>query len=130
MESLSSGKKILIVEDQVVIALNLEQVLNQLGYKVIGITHTGEDSIEFVKKESPDVVLMDIMLAGEIDGISAAEIIRKNFEVPIIYLTAHTDDNSLGRANKTGPYGYIVKPIDERDLYTSIEIALHRFEMD
>ncbi|HOK03590.1 MAG TPA: PAS domain S-box protein, partial [Spirochaetota bacterium] len=130
MESLSSGKRVLIVEDQIIIALNLEQVLTQLGYRVAGIVTTGEESIEFVRREAPDIVLMDIMLAGELDGISAAEIIRKNFEVPIIYLTAHTDGNSLGRANLTGPYGYIVKPIDERDLYTSIEIALHRFQMD
>lgn len=125
-----SKKRILIVEDHLIIALDLEQILINLGYEVAGIVNTGEESIEFVKNRRPDLVLMDIMLSGDIDGISAAEVIHRTLDVPIIYLTAHSDEKSLERAHVTGPYGYIVKPIQERELYTSIEIALHRFNMD
>lgn len=125
-----SRKRILIVEDQLIIAMDLQQILVNLGYEVSGIINTGEESIEFVKNSKPDLVLMDIMLSGSIDGIAAAEVIHKTLDVPIIYLTAHSDEKSLERAHVTGPYGYIVKPIQERELYTSIEIALHRFNMD
>lgn len=126
----SSTKKILIVEDQLIIAMDLKLTLEGLGYEVTGIAGTAEECFNFFEEEKPSLVLMDIMLSGNIDGISAAEVIHKRFDVPIIYLTAHSDDKSLSRANLTGPYGYIVKPIDERDLYTSIEIALHRFNID
>jgi two-component system sensor histidine kinase UhpB len=130
MKIKSSKKKILIVEDQLIIAMDLKLTLETLGYGVTGIAGTAEECFQYVEREKPDLVLMDIMLSGNVDGISAAEVIHKDFDVPIIYLTAHSDDNSLLRANLTGPYGYIVKPIEERDLYTSIEIALHRFSID
>jgi PAS domain S-box-containing protein len=126
----SVKKKILIVEDQLIIAMDLKLTLEGLGYEVTGIAGTAEECFNFFEKEKPNLVLMDIMLSGGVDGISAAEGIHKKFDVPIIYLTAHSDNNSLSRANLTGPYGYIVKPIEERDLYTSIEIALHRFSID
>ncbi|HNX23676.1 MAG TPA: response regulator [Spirochaetota bacterium] len=130
MKIKSSKKKILIVEDQLIIAMDLKLTLEGLGYDVTGIAGTAEECFQYFEKEKPDLVLMDIMLSGNVDGIYAAEVIHKDFDVPIIYLTAHSDDNSLLRANLTGPYGYIVKPIEERDLYTSIEIALHRFSID
>lgn len=130
MKIKTSKKKILIVEDQLIIAMDLKQTLEVLGYEVIGIAGSADECFLYFEKERPDLVLMDIMLSGSIDGISAAEVIHKDFDVPIIYLTAHSDDNSLLRANLTGPYGYIVKPIEERDLYTAIEIALHRFSID
>lgn len=123
-------KKILIVEDQLIIAMDLKLTLEGLGYEVAGIAGTAEECYSFFEEHKPDLILMDIMLSGNIDGISTAETIRSRFDVPIIYLTAHSDENSLIRANLTGPYGYIVKPIEERDLYTSIEIALHRFSID
>ncbi|PKL18594.1 MAG: hypothetical protein CVV49_05230 [Spirochaetae bacterium HGW-Spirochaetae-5] len=130
MKIKTSKKKILIVEDQLIIAMDLKQTLEVLGYGVIGIAGSADECFLYFEKERPDLILMDIMLSGSIDGISAAEVIHKDFDVPIIYLTAHSDDNSLLRANLTGPYGYIVKPIEERDLYTAIEIALHRFSID
>lgn len=130
MKFKSDKKKILIVEDQLIIAMDLKQTLEGLGYGVTGIAGTAEECFKYFEQEKPDLVLMDIMLSGNVDGIYAAEVIHKDFDVPIIYLTAHSDDNSLLRANLTGPYGYIVKPIEERDLYTSIEIALHRFSLD
>lgn len=130
MKTKSGRKKILIVEDQLIIAMDLKQTLEDLGYEVTGIAGTAEECFQFVLEGKPDLVLMDIMLSGNVDGIAAAEEIHQKFDLPIIYLTAHSDDNSLLRANLTGPYGYIVKPIEERDLYTSIEIALHRFSID
>ena len=130
MKLKSIKKKILIVEDQLIIAMDLRLTLEGLGYGVTGIAGTAEECFQYLEKEIPDLVLMDIMLSGNVDGISTAEAIHKKFEIPIIYLTAHSDENSLLRANLTGPYGYIVKPIEERDLYTSIEIALHRFSID
>lgn len=123
-------KRILIVEDQLIIGLDLRLMLESLGYQITGIVGSGEECIESVRKEKPDLVLMDIMLSGEIDGIFTAELINREFDVPIIYLTAHSDENSLVRANLTEPYGYIVKPIDEKYLYSAIEIALHRFKLD
>ncbi len=123
-------KRILIVEDQVIIGLDLRMMLEGLGYQITDIVGSGEECIESVRKEKPDLVLMDIMLSGEIDGIFTAELINREFDVPIIYLTAHSDENSLVRANLTEPYGYIVKPIDEKYLYSAIEIALHRFKLD
>ncbi|HQO39278.1 MAG TPA: response regulator, partial [Spirochaetota bacterium] len=123
-------KRILIVEDQLIIGLDLRLMLESLGYQITGIVGSGEECIEAVRREKPDLVLMDIMLSGEIDGIFTAELINREFDVPIIYLTAHSDENSLVRANLTEPYGYIVKPIDEKYLYSAIEIALHRFKLD
>ncbi len=123
-------KKVLIVEDQLIIAMDLRLTIEGLGYSVTGIAGTAEECFQYIEMDMPDLVLMDIMLAGNVDGISTAEAIHKRFDLPIIYLTAHSDENSLLRANLTGPYGYIVKPIEERDLFISMEIALHRFSID
>ena len=124
------NRKLLIVEDQVIIALDLKNTLENLGYDVLGIAGSGEECLEMVSRDKPDLVLMDIMLSGDIDGITAATILRAAYDIPVIYLTAHSDEAFLKKANLTGPYGYIVKPIEEKDLYTSIEIALHRSVLD
>ena len=123
-------RKLLIFEDQFIIALDLKNTLENLGYTVTGIAGSGEECLELISGSKPDLVLMDIMLSGEIDGITAATILHEAYDIPVIYLTAHSDENSLKKANLTGPYGYIVKPIEEKDLYTSIEIALHRSLLD
>jgi len=125
-----NSRKLLIVEDQVVIALDLKNTLENLGYTVTGIAGSGEECLELISGSKPDLVLMDIMLSGDIDGITAATILREAYDIPVIYLTAHSDETFLKKANLTGPYGYIVKPIEEKDLYTSIEIALHRSLLD
>ncbi len=123
-------KKILIVEDQVIIAIDIRNTLEGLGYDVSDTASSGEECLESVMRDVPDLILMDIMLSGELDGISTAEKIQSEMDIPIIYLTAHSDEKSLERANLTGPYGYIVKPIEEKELYTAIEIALHRCDID
>ncbi|WP_370572398.1 response regulator [Methanomethylovorans sp.] len=120
--------KILVVEDENIVALEIKKRLQKLGYIVPGVASTGEDAISKVEGILPDLVLMDIMLKGEIDGIHAAGEIRKRFNIPVIYLTAYSDEETLQRAKFTEPYGYILKPFEEDDLRTTIEIALYRHQ--
>lgn len=118
--------KILVVEDENIVALEIKKRLQKLGYIVPGVASTGEDAITKAEGILPDLVLMDIMLKGEIDGIHAAGEIRRRFNIPVIYLTAYSDEETLQRAKMTEPYGYILKPFEEDDLRTAIEIALYR----
>lgn len=124
------GARILIVEDEGIVALDIEQRLKSLGYTVIDTASTGEEAVERVCEVYPDLVLMDIMLGGEIDGITAAEQIKNQFDIPVIYLTAYADEVTLQRAKITEPYGYIVKPFKEKDLHIIIDIALYKHEME
>jgi len=119
---------ILIVEDEVIIAKDLSQTLTKLGYTVVGHCTKGEDAVGLVEEKKPDLVLMDIMLKGEMTGIDAAKEIRKKFEVPVVYLTAYSDEDSLNRANTSAPSGYLVKPFKANDLRATIETALYRFQ--
>jgi len=119
--------KILVVEDERIVAKDIVKSLQRLGYLVVASVASGEEAIKKVHENSPDLVLMDIMLRGQIDGIEAAEIIKNSFDIPIIYLTAYADEKTLHRAKVTEPFGYIIKPFDERDLQTNIEIALRRY---
>ncbi|MDA0346757.1 MAG: response regulator [Verrucomicrobia bacterium] len=121
--------KILIVEDEGITAEDIKDYLKSLGHDVIGICSTGEDAIEKARELDPDLVLMDIMLAGVVDGIQAAEIIREQDGIPVVYLTAYSDPQTLQRAKITEPYGYILKPFDQRDLQIAVEIALHKHIM-
>lgn len=118
---------VLIVEDEVIIARDLAQTLTKLGYVVVGHCVKGEDAIDMVEEKTPDIILMDIMLKGDMTGIDAAKEIRKKFQVPIVYLTAYSDEDSIGRANTSGPSGYLVKPFKANDLRATIETALYRF---
>jgi CheY-like chemotaxis protein len=122
--------RILIVEDERVVAEDLSRTLVSLGYEIAGIAGSGEDAITFAEREKPDLILMDIMLSGKMDGISAAERIQTIRTTPIIYVTAYADDLLLARAKKTGPFGYIVKPFNEREIRSNIEIALYRHRLD
>lgn len=125
-----SPKKILIVEDESIIAEDMADSLIALGYRVTGIVYSGEEALESAAKERPDLVLMDVNLQGEIDGITAAEEMRSRFQIPVVYLTAYADDNTLRRVNATKPFGYIVKPFEEKNLHTTIQLALHRHQYD
>jgi CheY-like chemotaxis protein len=121
--------KILVVEDENIVALEIKKRLQKLGYIVPSVASTGEDAISKVEGILPDLVLMDIMLKGEIDGIDAAGEIRKRFNIPVVYLTAYSDEETLQRAKLTEPYGYILKPFEENDLRTTIEIALYKHQI-
>ncbi len=124
------GARIMVVEDEVVVAMELEKRLGSLGYTVTGIIGTGEEAVERAGEVQPDFVLMDIKLAGRMDGIEAAEKIRKRYDIPVVFLTAHTDEKTLQRAKVSEPFGYLVKPFSEAELRTTIEIALHKHQQD
>jgi len=122
--------RILIVEDEHIVAIGIKRMLKGLGYTVTGVASSGEDAISKAESTFPDLVLMDIMLKGELDGVEAAKEIKERFDVPVVYLTAYSDSNIVERVKKTGPFGYIVKPFDEKDLHSNIEIALHRYRKE
>jgi CheY-like chemotaxis protein len=124
------GSKILIVEDEGIEALDLQQRLTSQGYDAVDIASTGEEAIQKAKEFSPDLILMDIMLQGKIDGITAARQIRADLDIPIIYITAYADEKTLQRAKLTEPHGYIVKPFRERELIITINMALYKHIME
>lgn len=117
---------VLVVEDESIVSKDIQHSLKKLGYNVVGAAATGEKAIELVRSEKPDVVLMDIMLKGDMSGIDTAEIVNKEVNIPIIYLTAYADEATLVKAKITEPYGYIIKPFKEIDLHTSIEMAIYK----
>jgi PAS domain S-box-containing protein len=121
---------VLIVEDEVIVAQNLASKLEKLGYTVTGTAINGHEAVAMALAHRPQLVLMDIKLQGELDGIATVEKIKKHLDVPVIYLTAHSDPNTLSRAKISKPYGYVLKPFDERDLATQIELALYKHEAD
>ncbi len=117
---------IFIVEDEVIVAADLENKLRHKGYDVVGIAACGEDALEMIKTHTPDLILMDIQLEGAMDGIEASAAIQDRYDVPVVYLTAHSDQTTLSRAKLTGAFGYILKPFDDRDLEIQIELALRK----
>ncbi len=117
----------MLVEDESIIAMHIETLLDELGYIVTGVYASGEDALERIEQEGPDILLLDIMLKGRIDGIQTAEIVNEEHGIPVIYLTAHSDRDTLNRAKKTEPYGYILKPVDDNKIYTEIELAYNKF---
>ena len=122
--------QILVVEDEAFIAANLTQILTSLGYSVHKAVARGEDAINSVKIQKPDLILMDIELIGALTGIETAERIRAISDIPIVYLTAYSDDVRLKQAQLTEPYGYLVKPVHNRELQATIEMALYKHEID
>ena len=122
--------KILIVEDEMIIAGELEARMVALGYDVAGIAASGEEAIQLAFEKRPDLVFMDIVLKGEMDGIQAAGVISKGLSIPIVYLTAYADQSTLERAKVTEPMGYLVKPFSESELRAAVEIALYKHEAE
>ncbi|MDG1428393.1 MAG: response regulator [Crocinitomicaceae bacterium] len=117
---------VLVVEDESIVSKDIQHSLKKLGYNIVGSSATAEKAIELAKSEHPDVVLMDIMLKGEMNGIEAADEIRKSCAIPVIFLTAYADESTLSKAKVTEPYGYILKPFKEIDLHTTIEMAIYK----
>ncbi|OPY25724.1 MAG: two-component response regulator [Methanobacterium sp. PtaU1.Bin242] len=122
--------KILIVEDEIIEANGIQLSLENVGYTVCGIAATGEEAIQKVNLLEPDLIIMDIFLKGSMDGIEAAALIKEDFNIPVIYLTAHSDDDALKRAKVTIPYGFIIKPYNKRELKNTIELALYKHELE
>jgi len=121
-----SGEKILIVEDDDIIARVEDWRLKNLGYTVCGRATNGAEAMELVVNKKPDVVLMDINIKGDIDGIETAKMIKKGFNIPVIYVTSHSDGATIVRAKETKPDGFILKPFEDNDLRVAIELALSR----
>ncbi|MGA1839193.1 MAG: response regulator [bacterium] len=123
-------KKIMIVEDEFVVAEDIKECLENMGYSVCCTVTSGEEALEKIEHEKPDLILMDIVLSGYMDGIETAEKIHGLEDIPIIFVTAHSDEEILDRAKITGPYGYILKPFDDMDLYINLEMAFYKANMD
>ncbi|MEK7727804.1 MAG: ATP-binding protein [candidate division KSB1 bacterium] len=122
--------KIMIVEDEAIVAFDIQSRLLKLGYAVTEAFSTGEEALNKVADNSPDLILMDIMLAGAMNGIETAEQIRVRFDIPVIFLTAYADEKTLQAAKLTAPYGYVLKPFEERELHSSIEMGLYRHKLE
>jgi DNA-binding LytR/AlgR family response regulator len=122
--------KILIVEDEAIVAKDISVCLEKIGYEVLASFSKGEKALTYLEENTPDLVLMDIMLAGNISGIDASARIKKDYDIPVVFLTAYADEKTIERAKITEPYGYVIKPFKEIDLRTSIEMALYKFKKE
>ena len=125
-----SKGRILVVEDEAVVAADLQQRLTALGYEVTGTAASGREALRLAEAQPPDLALMDIKLEGELDGIQAASRLAELFRVPVVYLTAFSDRAFLERAKITEPYGYLLKPFSERELGVWVEIAIYKSQAD
>lgn len=130
MGEVMSNASIMLVEDEIIVAADVQHRLQNMGYAVLGIFDTGEEAIEKAGELQPNLVLMDIVLKGEMDGIEAAQKIREMYDIPIIYLTAYSDEKILERAKVTEPFGYVLKPFEDREIQSAIEMALYKHQME
>jgi len=123
-------KRLMVVDDEAIITTQLEDRLQSMKYDVVGTASSAEESVSLARELWPDIILMDIVMKGELDGIEAAEIIKNEMDIPVIFLTGYTSDNYIERAKKVAPFGYIVKPFREDDVRANIEIALYRKDLE
>jgi len=121
---------VLVVEDESIVSKDIQHSLKKLGYNVVGAANNGETAVSLALEHMPDIILMDIMLKGEMNGIEAADAIRKETNIPVIFLTAYADESTLAKAKVTQPYGYIIKPFKEIDIHTSIEMSLYKHKKE
>ncbi len=127
---MSEKTRVMIVEDEAIVSMDIQDSLVHLGYEVAATATSGEDAIELAGEHRPDMVLMDIMLMGDMDGIEAAKVIRERFSIPIIYLTAYSSNDMLEKAMITGPYSYLIKPFNKEELNSAIRIGIYKHKMD
>jgi len=127
---MNSAVKILIVEDEIIVAADIARRLSKLNYTVCGIADSASKALNMVESLRPDVVLMDIQIKGDVDGVETALRIRNDFSIPVIFTTAHSDEATLHRARITEPYGYVVKPYQERDLQIAIEMGVYKHKAE
>ena len=120
--------KVMVVEDEFIIALDIKDIVKGFGYNVVAVATSGYDAVEKASKFKPELVLMDIMLKGKIDGVEAADIIRQKLDIPIIFVSSFSDEESVVRASKVSDYGYLIKPFDNKQLKEVIEAALKKHE--
>ena len=127
---LTPATKVFVVEDEALIAMELQDRLSMLGYVVAGTASRAEEAVEAILEAKPDLVLMDVRLAGVMTGIDAAARLREKTDVPVIFLSAYSDAELLRQAGTVEPFGYLVKPFEERELHASIQMALYRHRME
>lgn len=127
---MEKNKKIIIVEDEGILALQVKKLLLQMGHSVSAIFASGENALEELITDQPDLILMDIHLQGNMDGIETAELIHKQYGIPLIFMTAHSEEATITRAKTTNPYGYLVKPLNPRELQIAVEMALYKAKID
>lgn len=125
---MENHKRVLIVEDDPLIAEDISESLKEIGYTIAGIAYDSTEAMTMIRSTDPHIAILDINLESEKDGIEIGEYLQNNMQIPFIYLTSYSDKSTLERAKKTRPMAYIVKPFDERDLYTALEIALFNFQ--
>lgn len=125
-----SCKRILVVEDETIVAMDIRHRLSKLGHEIVGQAQSGEQAVRLAAELLPDLVLMDIMLAGNMDGVQAAAEIHSRMDLPVVFLTAYADEETLQRVKVTQPFGYIIKPFQDRELHTAIEMACYRHGME
>lgn len=123
-------KRILIVEDEKIIAEDIKRTLQSFDYEVIGINSSGESAVETAQQEKPDLILMDVMLSGKMNGLEAADHIYNNFDIPVIFLTAYANDEILTKATLSSPFGYLIKPFEDRELKVNLEMAFYKHKME
>ena len=122
--------RLIIADDEVIISTQLEEFLKTKGFDIVGIATSGIQAVAMAKELMPDLMLMDIVMPGELDGISAASRINRELKIPVIFLTAYADEEMINRAKHIGPFGYVLKPIQEQQILAAIEIALHKQNME
>ncbi len=127
-----NATRVMVVEDDVLIAEDIRISLEDMGYRVCAAVTSGEEAMEQAAKQGPAVILMDIVLRGEMDGVEAAERIGREHHIPVVFLTSFADEETLDRARAAGPFGYLVKPFEDRELRATLEMALykHRAEQE
>ena len=121
---------VFVVEDESIVSKDIQNSLNKIGYNVVGSASSGEKALENIRIEQPDIILMDIMLKGSMNGIDVAEIVKNELEIPVIFLTAYADESTLSKAKISEPYGYILKPFKEIDLQTSIDMEIYKHKKE
>ncbi|MEI8136430.1 MAG: response regulator [Bacteroidota bacterium] len=122
--------KIFIVEDESIVAKDIQNSIVKLGHEVVGIANNGKEAIEKIIETMPDLILMDIMIKGNLTGIDVSEKIKEKVKIPVIFLTAYADEGTLSKAKITEPYGYILKPFKEIDLHSTIEMTFYKHQKD
>ena len=127
---MSKGATILIVEDEGIVARDLKYRLETIGYTVAGVASTGEEAVLKAWEIRPDLILMDIVLKGDLDGIETAQMVRERADIPVVYLTAYADEETIQRTEASGPFGYLVKPFEDREMEACIEVALFKFRSE
>lgn len=125
-----ANERVLLVEDEAIARLDIKAALEKVGYSIVGFAESGEEAVRLADELNPDIVLMDIQLQGEMDGVEAANEITRRFDLPVIYLTGFVDDETLRWAKVTGPYGYLLKPVNHNELHPAIEVGLYRHQME